>query len=87
MGTAFPEPVFDGVFTVLDQRLVGQKHLKMLLGIPKSDKIIDGIAFNIDVETWPNHHCQQVFAAYKLDINEFRGRQNLQLIIEYLEAR
>jgi len=85
-GQHFPEPIFDGVFQVLDQRIVGQNHLKLLLGIPDSERIIDAIAFNIDNKLWPNHHCQKIFAAYKLDVNEYRGRQDLQLIIDYLEV-
>ena len=30
-GQAFPEPLFDGEFKILQQKLVGEKHLKMLL--------------------------------------------------------
>lgn len=86
-GQHFPEPVFDGIFQVYDQRLVGQKHLKLLLGVPGSDKLIDAIAFNIDINQWPNHHCQMIFAAYRLDVNEYRGRQDLQIVIEYLEVK
>jgi single-stranded-DNA-specific exonuclease len=83
-GQAFPEPLFDGVFKILEQRIVGDKHLKLRLG--KDDKIIDAIAFFVDTEVWPNHRCQQVQAAYRLDINEYKGRRNIQLIVEYMEA-
>jgi len=84
-GQAFPEPMFDGEFQIFDQRIVGQNHLKLLLGLPGGERIVDGIAFNVDINNWPNHHCQRIFAAYRLDINEFRGRQDLQLVIEHLE--
>ncbi len=84
-GQNFPEPVFDGVFPVIEQRLVGQKHLKMTLGV--NDKAtVDAIAFNINPNHWPNHRCQKILAAYRLDVNEFRGIKNLQLVIEHLEV-
>lgn len=83
-GQSFPEPLFDGVFEILEQRIVGGKHLKMTLA--KDDQTLDAIAFNIDVEQWPNHRCSEVNIAYRMDVNEFRGRRKVQLIVEYLEA-
>lgn len=83
-GHGFPEPVFDGVFALIDQRLVGQKHLKMMLRT-HDNKEVDAIYFNIDPKEWPNYRCNKVKAVYRLDINEYNGRKNLQLIIEYLQ--
>lgn len=86
-GQGFPEPLFDNVFYLRDQRLVGQKHLKMSLSLQKdSSKIIDAIAFNVDINSWPNHYCDKIHAAYRLDINEYRNYRNLQLIIHYFEV-
>ncbi len=82
-GQAFPAPLFDGTFNVYDQRLVGGKHLKLCLSLPDSPVLINAIAFNINTAEWPNHRCQQLYAAYRLDVNEFRGRKDLQLIIEH----
>lgn len=82
-GQAFPEPVFDGKFELIDQRLVGGKHLKMVLS--KEDRAIDAIAFNVDLKQWPNHRCNQVTVAYRVDINEFRGKRSVQLVVEHLE--
>ena len=82
-GQAFPEPLFDDTFHILEQRIVGDKHLKLRLG--KSDKVLDAITFFVDTKVWPNHRCQQVRAAYRLDINEYKGKRNIQLIVEYLE--
>lgn len=82
-GQAFPEPVFDGVFRLLDQRIVGDKHLKLTLGM--GEKTMDAIAFFVDAKVWPNHRCQQVRAAYRLDVNEYKGRRSVQLIVDYLE--
>lgn len=84
-GQAFPEPVFDGVFDLLEQRIVGGKHLKMQVK-SKGGVLLDAIAFNVDIETWPNRHCQQIEMVYKLDINEFRGRQSVQLLVDDLAA-
>jgi len=83
-GQNFAEPLFDDVFTLVQQRIVGEKHLKVVL--QKSGKVFDGIAFNIDVTQWPNHKANQVHIAYKLDINEFRGKQTVQLLIEEIQV-
>lgn len=82
-GQAFPEPLFDDTFNILEQRLVGDKHLKLRLS--KENKVVDAIAFFVNLDEWPNHRCQSIRAAYRLDINEYKGRRNMQLIIEYLE--
>ena len=83
-GQGFEEPLFDGVFTLVNQRIVGKKHLKMTLA--HNDIYVDAIAFNVDVETWPNHGVKEVKMAYKLDINEFRGQTSLQLMVSDLAA-
>jgi len=84
-GQAFPEPLFEGEFTIIDQRLVGGKHLKLVLVHHHEAKnTIDAIAFNVDLAQWPNYRCQQIRAAYRLDINEYRGKRSVQLIIEHL---
>ena len=84
-GHHFPEPMFDGVFRVLQQRIVGQRHLKIVLMEPLSGLAIDAIQFNTDLSVWPNESNKSVRAVYKLDVNEFRGQQSVQLMIEYLE--
>ena len=85
-GHHFPEPMFDGVFRVLQQRIVGQRHLKVVLMEPQSGLAIDGIQFNADLSMWPNEGIKSVRAVYKLDVNEFRGQQSVQLMIEYMEC-
>jgi single-stranded-DNA-specific exonuclease len=87
-GQGFPEPLFDGRFYILHQTLVGGKHLKLTLNKAYGDvsSFIEAIAFNIDVNKWPNHRATQVHAAYRLDINEYQGRKKLQLVIEQLEV-
>ncbi|MEE9552533.1 MAG: DHHA1 domain-containing protein, partial [Gammaproteobacteria bacterium] len=82
-GQGFPEPVFDGEFELVDSRIVGKKHLKLQLRIKEQDGIIDAIAFNTTHDEWPaeTEHVQTV---YKLDINEYAGRRQLQLVIDYI---
>lgn len=84
-GQHFPEPVFDGHFRVVNQRLVGERHLKLVLALPGSDTVVDAIAFNIDPAQWPDDSVDTVRAAYRLDVNEFRGQRSVQLVIELLE--
>lgn len=82
-GQAFPEPVFDDVFRILDQRLVAGKHLKMVLA--KGERQLEAVAFNVDAAQWPNYRCQQIYAAFRLDVNVFRNRRSVQLIVQHLE--
>ena len=83
-GQHFPEPVFDGRFNIVSQRLVGEKHLKLVLSVPGSRQIIDAIAFNVDLDVWPEQSVARVDIAYRLDVNEFRGQRSLQLMVEHL---
>lgn len=82
-GQGFPEPLFDGKFELIDQRIVGQKHLKMMVK-HTSGILLDAIAFNVDTNIWPDRNIKQVELAFKLDINEFRNRVSLQLMVEGL---
>ncbi|MEY3760582.1 MAG: single-stranded-DNA-specific exonuclease RecJ [Pseudomonadota bacterium] len=83
-GQEFPEPVFDGIFDVIQVRIVGQRHLKLVLRKPDGDLVIDAIAFFVEK---PEHWLglRQIKAAYKLDINEFRGNRSVQFIVQYFE--
>lgn len=83
-GQGFPEPVFHGTFDVIQSSIVGQRHLKMVLRKPSGAVPIDAIAFFIDrPEQWLG--LRSCNAAYKLDINEFRGNRSVQFIVQYLE--
>ena len=83
-GQTFEEPLFDGVFQMRSQRIVGKNHLKMVVSLDGIE--FDAIAFNIDLESWPNVKTRQVKLAYKLDINEFRGQISVQLLVQALES-
>ncbi|PDN24108.1 single-stranded-DNA-specific exonuclease RecJ [Salmonella enterica] len=81
-GQMFPEPLFDGRFRLLQQRLVGERHLKVMVEPVGGGPLLDGIAFNIDTTCWPDNGVREGELAYKLDINEFRGNRSLQIIID-----
>lgn len=83
-GQGFSEPLFHGEFICLEQRLLKERHLKLSLSHPASNRVFDAIAFNVDREVWPNE-AKRIRLAYRLDINEFRGSRSLQLRAEYLE--
>jgi single-stranded-DNA-specific exonuclease len=82
-GQAFPEPVFDGEFRLLERRVVGTGHLKLVLEHPGGLRC-DGIAFGQTGEHIPAT-CQRVRIAFKPDVNEYRGERRLQLLVEYIE--
>jgi single-stranded-DNA-specific exonuclease len=78
-GQGFPQPLFCDDFEVLGQRVVGEKHLKLKLA--RGGRTLEAMRFNA-LDPLP----QQVRAAYRLSVEEFRGMQNLQLVIEHWEA-
>ena len=79
-GQHFPEPTFDSLFDVRQHRIVGEKHLKLTLAAQGVE--IDAIAFNVDVVDWQASPAKQIHALYRLDVNEYRGERNPQLIIQ-----
>lgn len=80
-GQHFLEPVFDGEFDIISQRLVGEQHLKMTLQPIIGKFPVEAIAFQIDTDLWPNHRVTRIHIAYHLGVNEYRGRQTLQLLV------
>lgn len=80
-GKDFPEPVFDGRFHLRRQQPLKEKHLRMTLSPLEDPNLqIEAIAFN--VEHWPDPEAPEISLAYRLEINEFRGERNLQLVVE-----
>ena len=78
-GQGFPAPVFSDEFTVEHQRVLKDKHLKLVLG--KDGRRFDAIQFNFENSPGSTAHV-----AYRLGINDFNGMQTPQLMIEHLEA-
>jgi single-stranded-DNA-specific exonuclease len=79
-GSAFPEPMWSGEFSVVEQRTVGENHLKLRVRPAAGGNVIDAIAFN---QAGPAYRGV-VQLAYKLDVNEFRGVENPQLVVEQI---
>jgi single-stranded-DNA-specific exonuclease len=75
-GQAFPAPLFDDEFTVIDSRIVAMKHTKLRL--KRDGMFFDAIRFNC-VEPPP----QPLRAAYKISLSEWNGNQRLELIVEH----
>ena len=78
-GAGFPEPAFHGEFDVVNERVVGQRHLRMVLR--HDGRVTDAIAFNQDPVA-----ARRVRAVYRLGVNDRADVETLQLQIERLEA-
>ncbi len=85
-GQGFPEPVFDGVFEIRNQRLLNDRHLKLSLKHPDGAQLFDAIAFNVEEQALSlaqNAACVRL--AYKLDVNVYQDRRSVQLLIEHIQ--
>lgn len=82
-GQGFPEPMFDGVFEVMERRIVGERHLKLTVCLPEGSRPVDAIAFNTVDDDWPVS-VEKVELTYRLDVNEFNGRRSAQLLVEHI---
>lgn len=85
-GQSFPQPLFDGEFILLERKVIGGQHLKMTVRHPASRDGVEAIAFQASDADWPVD-TTRVRLVYQLDINYFRGRQTLQLLVKYLEPQ
>ncbi|MDR1057054.1 MAG: single-stranded-DNA-specific exonuclease RecJ [Coxiellaceae bacterium] len=80
-GAGFSEPIFFGEFALTRQLIVGTKHLRLVLRHLETKQEVDAICFNVDTDVWPNPRCATVKVVYRLSINEYNGRRDLQLIV------
>lgn len=85
-GANFPEPIFDGIFLVHQQKRIGTQHLRMVLEPLEGGPLLNAIAFNIDLNDWPDQSVKKVNIVYNLELNEFRGNENINLLIRHLWA-
>ena len=81
-GQGFPEPLFDNALLVMDQRVIGEKHLRLRVRHPDGGEIIDAVAFNRD----PLAAVGRIRCVYRLDVNVFRGVRRPQLVVEHLDC-
>ena len=84
-GQHFPEPCFVGDFDIVQRRVLGERHLKYVLQVPGRDILLDGIHFSAPPALLQAAQAEKLRILYRLDVNEFRGRQSLQLLIELAE--
>jgi single-stranded-DNA-specific exonuclease len=77
-GQGFPPPLFCDEFRVLNQRVLKEKHLKLLL--EKDGARYDAIWFG-HVDALP----ERATVAYRLDANEFNGVTRVQLVVEHAQ--
>jgi len=79
-GQRFPEPVFDGLFRVIDSRVLGGSHLKMIVQPVDGSEPVDAIVFNRLPEDLPGSGAVRLL--YRLTVNRWRGNESCQLIVE-----
>ncbi|WP_096462873.1 single-stranded-DNA-specific exonuclease RecJ [Sulfurifustis variabilis] len=82
-GQGFPEPLFDGSFEVVERRVVGERHVKLRV---KQDggRTFEAIGFHL-APTGEPPGWSRLRAAYRLDVNDYRGTRTLQLVLEHVE--
>lgn len=83
-GEGFSTPIFDGEFIIHQQRLLAEKHLKLVLEPQNGGPLIEGFFFNVNRQQWPDQSIKNVKIVYQLDVDEFRGNQSPNLIIKHL---
>jgi single-stranded-DNA-specific exonuclease len=81
-GAGFPEPMWSGDFSIVEQRVVGDNHLKLRVRSAGGGDVVDAIAFN---QAGPAYRGV-VRLAYRLDVNEYRGIERPQLVVEQIAA-
>jgi len=83
-GQGFPEPVFRNCFRICERRVVGERHLKFVVKPADSGPKLDAIAFNAMDRGWDSVSDDAILA-YRLDVNRYRGRDRLQLVVEHVQ--
>jgi single-stranded-DNA-specific exonuclease len=87
-GQGFPEPCFDGLFGIRNARVVGERHLKMWVEVPRTGRTFDAICFN-HLEEPARGEPQlppEARLVYRLDVNEYQGERRLQLLVDHVLA-
>ncbi|OUD12591.1 single-stranded-DNA-specific exonuclease RecJ [Thioflexithrix psekupsensis] len=85
-GQGFEEPIFDGAFELIHYQVLKEKHLKLQLRPLNGQKTLTALAFNNRIDTvWPSG-TKQLYLAYRLAVNSFRNKTELQLMIESISV-
>jgi single-stranded-DNA-specific exonuclease len=87
-GQAFPEPLFDGQFHVVERRVLGERHLKLKVRAQADAPVVEAIAFrHFDHEDAPDAAIgSRIEMAYRLDVNEYQNVERLQLVVDHLRS-
>lgn len=82
-GAGFPEPLFQGEFEVIQQRLIGaeKSHLKFLLKNAQH-QCFDAILFHCEAQKWPDYAIKKIVITYRLEPNEYQGKKSVTLLIQ-----
>lgn len=83
-GQKFPQPIFEGIFKVLDYRWLKEVHLKLRVAL-ENGQVVDAIAFNAASKYQFDPMRDSVRLVYELDKNIFNGNVSLQMRIAHLE--
>lgn len=83
-GQKFPQPIFEGIFKILDYRWLKDVHLKLRVAL-ESGQVVDAIAFSAIDKYKFDPMKQHVRLVYELDKNVFNGNVSLQMRIAHLE--
>lgn len=84
-GQGFPYPSFNARFSVENQRVVGEKHLKLKLRKHVSSNRKQKLGRLYDAMLFFHHDSlpETIDAVYRLQINEYSGNTTLQLTLDY----
>ncbi len=83
-GQKFPQPIFEGIFKILDYRWLKDVHLKLRVAL-ENGQVVDAIAFSAIDKYKFDPMKQHVRLVYELDKNVFNGNVSLQMRIAHLE--
>lgn len=81
-GQSFPAPLFDDLFEIVTAREVGTGHSRLTLRRVNGSREVAAVAFNRRLQAVPGERWRVV---YRLDINHYRDRESLQLVVEHIE--
>jgi single-stranded-DNA-specific exonuclease len=77
-GQGFAMPSFFDDFEVIEQRIVGGRHLKLKLRRPGGQNVLDAIAFGQEAPL-----PEKVASVYRVQVNEYNGKRSVQLVLDY----
>jgi len=83
-GQHFEAPLFSAKMQAMDMRVLQDKHLKLDVRVEGSTEVFSAIAFNCVENGDPPFHGP-FEAAFSLDVNEWKGKRSLQLVVRHLQ--